>query len=163
MSYPLKKLHKCKVGSETVICDFVNLYECTIGNRCLIGTFVEIQKKVFIGNNVRIQSHSFICEGVVIEDNVFIGHHVVFTNDKYPRSTNPDGSLKKPSDWNLENVHVKKGASIGSNATIVGPVTIGEDAMVGAGSVVIKDVPKHSVVVGNPARPLKSSKREHYP
>jgi acetyltransferase-like isoleucine patch superfamily enzyme len=133
----------CVIGKETVIRPFVNLYGCTIGSNCMIGPFVEIQKGVAIGNNVRVQSHAFICEGVTIEDEVFVGHHVVFINDKYP---------KVGSDWKLLPVLVKKGASIGSNATILGGVIIGAKSLVGAGSVVTKDVPDGAIVAGNPAR-----------
>lgn len=151
----LQNITNSKIGKQTKIYDFVNLYECTIGDNCLIGTFVEIQSGVEIGNNVKVQSHSFICSGVTIEDNVFVGHHVVFTNDKYPRVLNPDGNAQKKEDWTLERVIVRKGASIGSNATIVGPVTIGENAVVGAGAVVTKDVLPNTTVIGNPARVMK--------
>ena len=142
----------CKIGKDTKLWRFINLYGCTIGEACLIGSFVEIQSGVVIGNKVRVQSHSFICEGVTIEDDVFIGHHVVFINDNYPRSTNKQGSPITRDDWHLLPIVVKRGASIGSNVTILGGVTIGEYAMVGAGSVVTKDVPARSTVVGNPAR-----------
>jgi dTDP-4-amino-4,6-dideoxygalactose transaminase/acetyltransferase-like isoleucine patch superfamily enzyme len=132
--------------------NLVNLYGCEIGENTKIGTFVEIQKKAFIGNNCKISSHSFICEGVTIEDNVFIGHGVMFTNDKFPRATNSDGGLQNESDWSVERTVVKKGASIGSNSTILSGITIGEGAMVGAGSVVTRDVPAYAVVYGNPAK-----------
>lgn len=118
----------------------------------MIGTFVEIQKGARIGNKVRIQSHSFVCEGVTIEDNVFIGHHVVFINDKYPRATNTKGEIITPNDWKLLPIVVKEGASLGSNATILGGISIGKKALVGAGSVVTKNVPDYAIVAGNPAR-----------
>ena len=148
-------IRDCTIGKNTKIWQFVNLYECTIGDSCMIGTFVEIQKGVTIGSHVKVSAHTFICEGVTIEDEVFIGHHVVFVNDKYPRSTNPKGALKGENDWKLLPIQVKKGASIGSNATILGGVTIGVGALVGAGAVVTRDVPAHTVVVGNPARILR--------
>lgn len=148
-----QKIKNCKIGKNTKIYDFVNLYDCEIGESCMIGTFVEIQKGVKIGNNVRIQSHSFVPEGVVIEDNVFVGHGVMFTNDKKPRSSHVNSSRKEKA-WKLEKVLVRKGASIGSNTTIVGPVTIGEKALIGAGSVVTKNVPPNTTVAGNPARQI---------
>ncbi len=135
----------CKIGKGTIVRPFVNLYGCTIGRDCMIGTFVEIQRGVKVGDNVRVQSHSFICEGVTIEDNVFIGHGVMFINDNHPKAGVP---------WKLLPVLVKKGSSIGSNATILGGVTIGNNALVGAGSVVTKDVPDGTTVVGNPAKPI---------
>lgn len=144
-----------KLGRDVKIYDFVNLYGCTIGDRTKIGTFVEIQKGSRIGADCKISSHTFICEGVEIEDEVFIGHNVTFTNDKYPRATNQDGSLQTDRDWCVIPTAVKRGASIGSGATILCGVTIGEQAVVGAGSVVTKDVPASTVVAGNPARPLK--------
>lgn len=128
------------------------MYGCKVGNNSSIGSFVEIQKDVVIGDRIKIQSHSFICEGVIIEDDVFIGHHVVFINDNYPRSINKSGRLKTKGDWKLLKTLVKKGASIGSNSTILGGITIGENAMVGAGSVVTKNVEENAIVVGNPAR-----------
>lgn len=137
----------CTIGEHTIIRPFVNLYGARIGKNCMIGTFVEIQKGVVIGNSVRVQSHAFICEGVTIEDNVFVGHHVVFINDNYPRIQN---AVNK--NWKLLPVVVKTGASIGSNATILGGITIGVNALVGAGCVVTKDVPDGATVVGNPAR-----------
>ena len=130
----------------------VNLYGCTIGDGTKIGAFVEIQKKSVVGANCKISSHSFICEGVVIDDEVFIGHGVMFTNDRYPRATNRDGSLQNEADWKVEPTRVKRAASIGSNATIICGVTIGEGALVGAGAVVNKDVPDYAVVAGVPAR-----------
>ncbi len=152
-SYQIIK--NCKIGKNSKIWNFVNLYECKIGNDCQIGSFVEIQNNVIIGNRVKIQSHAFVCEGVSIEDEVFIGHHTVFINDKFPKSTNLDGKLKSTIDWKLLTTKVKKRASIGSNATILGGITIGENALVGAGSVVTKDVPKNAVVAGNPARIMR--------
>jgi UDP-2-acetamido-3-amino-2,3-dideoxy-glucuronate N-acetyltransferase len=132
--------------------DLVNLYGCDIGDGCKIGAFVEIRKQVKIGHNVKIQAFAFIPEGVTIEDGVFIGPHACFTNDKYPRAVNPDGSLMEPSDWEVVPSLVKQGASIGANATILGGITIGEYAMVGAGAVVTHDVPGYAVVLGVPAR-----------
>lgn len=145
-----------RLGREVKIYAFVNLYGCEIGDESRIGTFVEIQKGARIGKRVKVSSHSFICEGVTIEDEVFIGHGVMFINDRYPRSTNPDGSLQSDADWKLETTTIKKRASIGSNATILCGVTVGEGAVIGAGSVVTRDVPAHTVVAGNPARFLRS-------
>jgi acetyltransferase-like isoleucine patch superfamily enzyme len=133
----------CNIGKGTVVRPYVNLYGCRIGEDCMIGTFVEIQKGAIVGNHVRVQSHSFICEGVTVEDDVFIGHGVVFINDNHPRANTP---------WKLLPVLVRKGASIGSNATILGGVTIGEKALIGAGSVVTKNVPDGATVAGNPAK-----------
>lgn len=143
-----------KLGRDVKIYAFVNLYGCEIGDESKIGTFVEIQKGAVIGRRVKISSHTFICEGVKIEDNVFIGHGVMFINDKYPRSTTDEGGLQTEADWVCVPTLVKKGASIGSNATILCGVTIGENAIVGAGSVVTRDVPTRVVVAGNPARLL---------
>ena len=143
-----------KVGTNVRLSKFINLYGCEVGDETKIGTFVEIQKGAVIGKRVKVSSHSFICEGVTIEDEVFIGHSVMFINDKYPRSTTGDGSLQTEADWVCTATLVKKGASIGSNATILCGVTIGERAMVGAGSVVTHDVPAGAVVAGNPARPM---------
>lgn len=137
--------------------DQVNLYGCTVGENSRIGPFVEIQKNCTIGRSCKISSHSFICEGVLIEDDVFIGHGVMFTNGRYPRASNPDGSLQTEADWDLEATRVRRGASIGSNATIVCGVTIGERAIVGAGAVVTKDVPDGAVVAGVPARVIGSA------
>lgn len=148
----LQKIQNCKIGKKTKILDFVNLYNCNIGNFCIIGPFVEIQKDVVIGNKVKIESHSFICTGVTIEDNVFIGHHVVFTNDKYPRSVGLRDRLQKEEDWKLEKTVIRKNSSIGSNSTILPGITIGENAIVGAGSVVTKNVSPDTIVAGNPAR-----------
>jgi UDP-2-acetamido-3-amino-2,3-dideoxy-glucuronate N-acetyltransferase len=130
----------------------VNLYGCTIGDETKIGAFVEIQKKSVVGARCKISSHSFICEGVVIDDEVFVGHGVMFTNDRYPRATNRAGSLQSEADWKVEPTRVKRAASIGSNATIICGVTIGEGALVGAGAVVNKDVPDYAIVAGVPAR-----------
>jgi len=144
-----------KLGKDVKIFSFVNLYGCTIGDNSKIGAFVEIQKNAVIGRNVKVSSHTFICEGVKIEDNVFVGHNVSFINDKYPRSANADGSLQTEADWQVVPTVVKKGASIGTSVTILCGVTIGENAIVGAGSVVTKDVPANAVVAGNPARFLR--------
>ncbi|MBI3999922.1 MAG: N-acetyltransferase [Candidatus Omnitrophica bacterium] len=144
-----------KLGKNVKICRFVNLYGCEIGDDTRIGSFVEIQKGAKIGKCCKISTHAFICEGVTIEDHVFIGHHVVFINDKYPRATTRSGKLQTQKDWVLEPTLVRKGASIGSGAVILCGVTIGENAVVGAGSVVTKEVPRNSVVVGNPARILR--------
>lgn len=144
-----------RLGREVKIYAFVNLYGCEIGDESKIGTFVEIQKGAKIGKRVKVSSHSFICEGVTIEDEVFIGHGVMFINDRYPRATTEDGATQSESDWKLEQTLVKRRASIGSNATILCGVTIGENAVVGAGSVVTKDVPDRTVVAGNPARVLR--------
>ena len=144
-----------KLGINVKICDFVNLYGCEIGDNTKVGTFVEIQKGSQIGANCKISSHSFICEGVTIQDEVFVGHHVVFINDRYPRATNTGGSLQDESDWKVTPTVVKQGASIGSGAVVLCGVTIGEMAIVGAGSVVTRDVPPHSVVAGNPARLMR--------
>lgn len=146
------------IGKNTKIWHFANLFQCSVGNDCVIGSYVEIQKGVKVGNKVKIGSHSFICTGVTIEDESYVGHHVVFTNDKYPRSTNPDASLKKPGDWKSLATVVKYGASIGSNATILPGITIGKYALVGAGSVVTRDVPERGIVVGNPARVIGTVK-----
>jgi len=152
-----KNINNVTLGKDVKIFDFVNLYGCSIDDNSKIGTFVEIQKNAFIGKNCKISSHTFICEGVHIEDNVFIGHNVTFTNDKYPRATNPDGSMQNEKDWKVVETHVKRGASIGSSSTIICGVTIGENAIVGAGAVVTKDVPANTTVAGVPARPLKKN------
>lgn len=144
-----------KLGRDVKVFAFVNLYGCTIGDNSKIGTFVEIQKNSVIGKNVKVSSHTFICEGVQIDDNVFIGHNVSFINDKYPRASKVDGSLQTEADWKVVPTRVKRGASIGTSATILCGVTIGENAIVGAGSVVTRDVPDNAVVVGNPARIMK--------
>ena len=132
--------------------ELVNLYGCTLGSDTRIGAFVEIQKNAIIGARCKVSSHSFICEGVTVEDEVFIGHGVMFTNDLYPRATNEDGSVQTDADWVVVKTLVKRRASIGSNATILAGVTIGENALVGAGSVVTRDIPDHAIVAGVPAR-----------
>jgi len=139
--------------------DLVNLYGCRIGDETKIGAFVEIQKNATVGARCKISSHSFICEGVAIEDEVFIGHGVMFINDRYPRATNPDGSLQTEADWKVEATRVRKGASIGSGATIMPGVTIGEGALVGAGAVVTRDVPAFAVVAGVPARVVGDARK----
>ena len=137
----------------------VNLYGCTVGEDTKIGAFVEMQKNCVVGARCKISSHTFICEGVVIEDHVFVGHGVMFTNDRFPRATNPDGSLQTEADWKVDATRVKRGASIGSNATILSGITIGEGALVGAGAVVTKDVPDHAIVSGVPARVVGDARR----
>ena len=144
-----------KLGKNVKIFSFVNLYGCEIGDNTKIGTFVEIQKNAIVGKNCKISSHTFICEGVHIEDDVFIGHNVTFINDLYPRATTSDGKMQTDEDWRVVPTFVRKGASIGSSATILAGVTIGEKAIVGAGAVVTKDVPARAVVAGNPARVLR--------
>lgn len=144
------------LGKDVKIFSFVNLYGCKIDDGTKIGTFVEIQKGAKIGKKCKISSHSFICEGVTIEDNVFIGHSVVFINDNYPHATDEDGSMQTDRDWICVPTLVKKNASIGSNATILAGLTIGKSAIVGAGSVVTKDVPANTIVVGNPAKVLRA-------
>ncbi len=143
-----------KLGRDVKVFAFVNLYGCEIGDGTKIGTFVEIQKGARIGERCKISSHSFICEGVTIESEVFVGHSVTFINDPYPRATAADGQLQTEADWVCQQTLVKRGASIGSGATILGGITIGEHAIIGAGSVVTKDVPAHTTVAGNPARVL---------
>ena len=144
-----------KLGRNVRLHDFINLYGCEIGDDVKIGTFVEIQKWAIIGNRCKISSHSFICEGVTLEEGVFIGHSVTFTNDRYPRATNVTGELQTEADWKCVRTLVKKGASIGSGATLLCGITIGENAMIGAGSVVTKDVPAGVTVAGNPARIMR--------
>ena len=144
-----------KLGRDVKIYSFVNLYGCTIGDESRIGAFVEIQRGVVIGQRVKIQSHSFICEGVTIEDEALIGHGVMFINDRFPRAANPDGSPQAEQDWQVIPTLVQRGASIGSNATVLCGVTIGEGAIVGAGSVVTRDVPAWTIVAGNPAKVLR--------
>jgi UDP-2-acetamido-3-amino-2,3-dideoxy-glucuronate N-acetyltransferase len=152
----MKKIaENVKLGEHVKLNDFINLYGCTIGDNTKIGPFVEIQKNAFIGKNCKISSHTFICEGVTIEDEVFVGHGVMFINDRFPRSTSDTGGLQTEEDWEVIPTVIKKGASIGSNATILCGITIGEGAIIGAGSVVIKDVPAMAVVAGNPAKILK--------
>jgi len=144
-----------KLGNNVKLSRFINLYGCEIGDNTKIGAFVEIQKNAKVGRNCKISSHTFICEGVTIEDEVFIGHGVVFINDAYPRATTA-GMLQTEQDWTVEPTLIKRGASIGSGATILSKVTVGERAIVGAGSVVTKDVPDYTIVVGNPAKVLRS-------
>ncbi len=151
-----QSLNNVTLGENVRIFNFVNAYGCSIDDGSKIGAFVEIQKGVFIGKNCKISSHSFLCEGVHIEDNVFVGHGVMFTNDLFPRATNADGSQQTEADWKVIETHVKKGASIGSNATILAGITIGENALIGAGSVVTKDVPANTIVAGSPARIFKT-------
>src|SRR5262249_22989117 len=151
---PKQSLKNVKMGKNVQIFDFVNLYDCEIGDNSKVGTFVEIQKGAKIGRNVKISSHSFICEGVTIEDDVFIGHNVSFINDKYPRAT-VNGQMQTDVDWECIPTRVKRGASIGTSATIMCGVTIGEHAIVGAGSVVTKDIPAHTIVAGVPAHAVR--------
>lgn len=149
-----------RLGVNVKLTKFINLYGCTIGDNTKIGAFVEIQKNAFVGRNCKISSHTFICEGVTIEDDVFIGHNVTFINDAYPRSTTSAGALQTEADWACVPTLIKRGASIGSSATLLCGITIGENAMVGAGSVVTRDVPANAVVAGNPARVLKKIGKE---
>jgi len=144
-----------KLGKDVVLNDFINLYGCTIGDGTKIGPFVEIQKNAVIGKNCKISSHTFICEGVTIEDEVFIGHGVIFINDKFPKATTESGGLQTEDDWEVIPTVIKKGASIGSNATILCGLTIGESASIGAGSVVTKDVPANKIAAGNPAKVIR--------
>lgn len=155
---PFMKIGKdVKIGKNVRFSGYTNLYGCEIGDDCVIGPFVEIQKGVRLGRLVKLQSHSFICTGVVIEDEVFIGHGVMFINDRFPRATTATGTFKTEADWVCEPTLVKRRASIGSNATILCGVCIGEEAVIGAGSVVTRDVPPRVIVAGNPARVLRSS------
>jgi acetyltransferase-like isoleucine patch superfamily enzyme len=147
-----------KLGKDVKLSKFINLYGCEIGDETKIGAFVEIQKNAKVGRRCKISSHTFICEGVTIEDNVFIGHGVTFINDSYPRATTPEGELQTEQDWHVETTLIRKGASIGSGATILSKITVGEYAIVGAGSVVTKDVAPHSIVAGNPAKLIRSTK-----
>ena len=151
-----------KLGKNVKLFSFVNLYGCEIGDNTKIGAFVEVQKNAFIGQNCKISSHAFICEGVHIEDNVFIGHNVTFINDLYPHATNADGEVQTDKDWEVIPTYIKKGASIGSSATILAGVTIGENSIVGAGAVVTKDVPPFTIVAGNPAKVLKKIKNNYF-
>jgi acetyltransferase-like isoleucine patch superfamily enzyme len=166
MSLPLQSLQQIapdvKLGKNVRIYGFINLYGCEIGDEVKIGTFVEIQKGVKIGSRCKISSHTFICEGVTLEEGVFIGHNVVFTNDRFPRATNPDGQLQADSDWKCIPTLVRRGASIGSGAVLLCGITVGENAMIGAGSVVTRDVPPNTIVAGNPAKVIKfiSSERQ---
>ena len=150
------RLNDVRLGADVKIYSFVNAYGCEIGDETRVGAFVEIQKGVKIGRRCKVSSHSFLCEGVTVEDNVFIGHGVMFTNDKYPRATNLDGSPQSETDWAVLPITIKQGASIGSNATILAGVTVGEGAIVGAGSVVTKDVAPNMIVAGVPAKWLRS-------
>jgi acetyltransferase-like isoleucine patch superfamily enzyme len=141
-----------QLGKDVKLSKFINLYGCEVGDDTKIGAFVEIQKNAKVGKNCKISSHTFICEGVIIEDNVFVGHGVTFINDSYPRATTPEGQLQSEKDWRVEPTLVKKGASIGSGATILANLVIGENALVGAGSMVTRDVPDNAIVAGNPAK-----------
>lgn len=149
-----------KLGKDVKLAQFVNLYGCEIGDESKLGTFVEVQKNARIGARCKISSHSFICEGVTIEDNVFVGHGVMFINDMYPRATLENGELQTDKDWVLKPTVVRKGASIGTGATILGGIEVGARAIVGAGSVVVKDVPPDAVVVGNPAKVMRLLRRD---
>ena len=149
-----------KLGRNVRISGFVNLYGCDIGDDTKIGAFVEIQKGASIGARCKISSHTFICEGVKIDEAVFVGHNVTFINDRYPCATNATGELQSEADWHCERTFIKRGASIGSGVTLLGGITVGENAIVGAGSVVTKDVPANAVVAGNPARPVDGAKRK---
>ncbi|RPI63201.1 MAG: N-acetyltransferase [Ignavibacteriales bacterium] len=150
-----KNINNVKLGKDVKIFDFVNLYGCSIDDNSKIGTFVEIQKNASVGKNTKISSHTFICEGVHIGDNVFIGHNVTFINDKYPRSANPDGSMQTEADWSVVETFIKNGASVGSSSTILCGVTVGENAIVGAGAVVTKNVQANTIVAGVPAKVIK--------
>ncbi len=141
-----------KLGQNVKLSKFINLYGCEIGDETKIGAFVEIQKNARVGKNCKISSHTFVCEGVDIEDNVFVGHNVAFINDKYPRATTDGGQMQTEADWKVARTFVRKGASIGSGCTILANVTIGENAIIGAGSVVTRDVPPNGIVFGNPAK-----------
>jgi acetyltransferase-like isoleucine patch superfamily enzyme len=146
-----------RLGENVSIHAFVNLYGCSIGDNSRVGAFVEIQKNAFIGKHVKVSSHTFICEGVTIEDNVFVGHNVSFINDKYPRATTEDGAPQSEADWHVVKTLVKHGASIGTSATILCGITIGANAIIGAGSVVTHDVPDNAIVAGNPARLMRKA------
>jgi len=145
-----------KLGKDVKLSKFINLYGCEVGDETKIGTFVEIQKNARVGRRCKISSHTFICEGVTIEDNVFVGHGVTFINDSYPRATTAEGELQTEKDWRVESTLIRQGASIGSGSTILSKVTIGEHAIVGAGSVVTKDVAPRSIVAGNPAKFIRN-------
>jgi len=149
-----------KLGKNVRIYDFTNLYGCEIGDDVKVGTFVEIQKGSKIGNRCKVSSHTFICEGVILEDDVFVGHNVTFINDRYPRATNGDGQLQVESDWNCVGTLVKRGASIGSGAVLLCGITVGQNAMIGAGSVVTRDVPPDTTVAGNPAKIVKTNQQK---
>ena len=152
-----QSLNNVKLGKDVKIFNFVNAYGCSIDDNSKIGAFVEIQKGASVGKNCKISSHTFICEGVHIEDNCFIGHGVMFTNDLFPKAVNLDGTPQTDSDWKLVKTFVKKGASIGSNATILCGITIGENSLIGAGAVVTKNVPANAIVAGNPAKIIKKT------
>jgi acetyltransferase-like isoleucine patch superfamily enzyme len=149
-----------RLGENVKLAKFINLYGCSIGDNTKVGAFVEVQKNAFIGKNCKISSHTFICEGVVVEDDVFIGHNVTFINDLYPRATTAGGGLQTEEDWAVGKTLVKQGASIGSSSTLLCGVTVGEHAIVGAGSVVTRDVPAYCIVAGNPARVLRTIDKE---
>jgi acetyltransferase-like isoleucine patch superfamily enzyme len=150
-----------KLGKDVRLSKFINMYGCSVGDETKIGAFVEIQKNASVGRRCKISSHTFICEGVQIEDNVFVGHSVTFINDSYPRATTAGGDLQTEADWKVEKTVVRKGASIGSGSTVLSKITIGENAIVGAGSVVTKDVPAHAIVAGNPAKVLRFIEKEN--
>lgn len=150
------------LGQNVRLSKFINLYGCEIGANTIIGAFVEIQKNAWVGKNCKISSHTFVCEGVTIEDDVFVGHGVTFTNDVYPRATSASGALQTEADWTVEPTHVRRGASIGSGATILAGLTVGENSLVGAGSVVTHDVPAGWIVAGNPARLLRRIDSNHH-
>jgi acetyltransferase-like isoleucine patch superfamily enzyme len=145
-----------RLGENVKLSNFINLYGCEIGDNTKVGAFVEIQKNARVGRNCKVSSHTFICEGVTVEDDVFVGHGVTFINDTFPRATTAGGALQTEADWRVEPTLIKRGASIGSGATILANVTVGENAIVGAGSVVTKDVPANVIVAGNPARVLRT-------
>jgi acetyltransferase-like isoleucine patch superfamily enzyme len=151
-----KNINNVRLGENVKIFDFVNLYGCSIGDNSKVGTFVEIQKNASVGKNCKISSHTFICEGVHIGDNVFIGHNVTFINDKHPRAANPDGTMQTEADWKVVETFIKSGASVGSSSTIMCGITVGENAIVGAGAVVTKDVPASTIVAGVPAKIIRS-------
>lgn len=158
---PITPVYSCitpdvRLGTGVRLFSFVNLYSCTVGDDCTIGAFVEIQRNAIIGRRVKVSSHTFICEGVQIEDDVFVGHNVSFINDKYPRATTPTGKPQSKADWHVIPTVVKRGASIGTSCTILCGVTIGEYAIVGAGSVVTRDIPPRTITAGNPARVLRT-------
>jgi len=150
-----------KLGKDVRLSKFINMYGCSVGDETKIGAFVEIQKNASVGRRCKISSHTFICEGVQIEDNVFVGHSVTFINDSYPRATTAGGDLQTEADWKVEKTVVRKGASIGSGSTVLSKITIGENAIVGAGSVVTKDVPANAIVAGNPAKVLRFIEKEN--
>jgi acetyltransferase-like isoleucine patch superfamily enzyme len=150
-----------KLGKNVRLSKFINMYGCSVGDETKIGAFVEIQKNASVGRRCKISSHTFICEGVEIEDNVFVGHSVTFINDSYPRATAAGGELQTEADWKVEKTVVRKGASIGSGSTVLSKITVGENAIVGAGSVVTKDVPANAIVAGNPAKVLRFLEKEN--